>query len=187
MRTLIIDNHTRLRQDLEGLIPGDVTIRLRENYQPGEELEYDLVVLSGSNNGFPVQGHLEDLAPEVDLVLETTVPVIGICYGAQVIAAAYGGELDQLAEMHIGQAEVRVVADFWDSRKSFPVYEYHGWRVKNLPAEFEIIGRSDHAIEIFKHKEKYLWGLQFHPEHLRDVMLGDEIFQKIIHSIGLIQ
>ena len=63
------------------------------------------------------------------------------------------------------------------------VYESHNFRIKELPEDFIVLGKTDHAIEFFKHKEKPIYGLQFHPEAFVDITQGKELFREIINNL----
>ena len=79
---------------------------------------------------------------------------------------------------HKGMTSLRL-----ETGKDISVYESHCFRIKQLPDEFIVLGRTEHAIEFFKHKEKPLYGLQFHPEAFVDTTEGDELFMSILGDI----
>jgi len=99
------------------------------------------------------------------------VPVLGICYGEQAMAAQLGGEVEGGHHREFGRAEVEVVKDaalfegVWQKGSRYPVWMSHGDRVTRLPEGFEVIGVSNNApfAAIADEKRKF-YAVQFHPE-----------------------
>jgi len=110
-------------------------------------------------------------APRCDpVIFELGVPVLGICYGLQLITKMLGGRIDRLAHREFGPADVEILRArgvFASFRKGerVRVWMNHGDRVEELPDGFIPIGRSansPHAAAA--HEFKPIYGLQFHPE-----------------------
>ncbi|MFL6565065.1 MAG: glutamine-hydrolyzing GMP synthase, partial [Burkholderiales bacterium] len=99
------------------------------------------------------------------------VPVLGICYGEQAMAAQLGGEVEGGHHREFGRAEVEVVSDsplfegVWRKGERYPVWMSHGDRVTRLPAGFEVIGRSENApFAAVADETRHFYAVQFHPE-----------------------
>lgn len=184
MKILVVDNGTNLLKDLETLTHTQALVAYSNVTKEITE-GVDVVVLSGSTGTFPIMGNEDRLLREMELIRESTIPIIGICYGAQLIAHTFGSVLETMDEKHTGDVVVRPLIDdpIFAGRKEFHAYENHGWRIVSLPHDFETLAVSDHAIEVFRHKERPLWGIQFHPEHQTAIKEGDEIFRNIIQQI----
>jgi GMP synthase (glutamine-hydrolysing) len=85
-------------------------------------------------------------------------PVLGICFGAQLLAAALGGRVEATGRLHAGWGEIAdVAAPVWRG----PWVRWHGDHV-HLPPEAEILARADGTIQAFAWQRAV--GLQFHPE-----------------------
>lgn len=177
MRALIVDNGSKWTKQLSELIHGETTTVTTTTISTVDTESFDLIVLSGGSNVGCVTGN-DLLKGEFDLVKNSQAPIIGICYGAEVIAYGYGGTLEKMDRQHKGTTMLRL-----ETGKEIAVYESHCVRIKQLPDEFVVLGRTDHAIEFFKHKEKLLYGLQFHPEAFVDTTEGDELFRSILDDI----
>ncbi|MDR2064776.1 MAG: glutamine-hydrolyzing GMP synthase [Prevotellaceae bacterium] len=96
-------------------------------------------------------------------------PVLGICYGAQLISHNLGGKVEAAGTREYGRANLYTVdnsnALFKDIRKNSQVWMSHGDSITQIPDNFEIIASTDEvAVAAFQIKNEKTWGVQFHPE-----------------------
>lgn len=182
MKTLLVDNGSTLTEKLAKLSPGQEDIVSYSNI-PNDISNYSLIILSGSSL-FPIEGNEEKLAKEINLIQNIHVPLVGVCFGHELIAHAYGSPLTQMPQ-HVGMTEIWVTAPhpMFLSKEVFSVYENHQYGVTEVTEELEILARSDHAIAVLKHKTKPIYGLQFHPEHHTEQQFGDEVFLKLFDEL----
>ncbi len=122
--------------------------------------------------------------PEVLEWLRTgTPPVLGICYGMNVLNLAFGGSVDRAALKEFGPADVRIARVdplFAIGGRSTRVWMSHGDRVTALGAEFEALASSPNSpYAAFRHRERPIYGLQFHPEVTHSVD-GREILRNFV-------
>lgn len=124
------------------------------------------VILSGGPASVYAPG-----APSVDPgVLELGVPVLGICYGMQIITHLLGGEVARGQRREYGPASLEIleaVGPFRDLDISEPqkVWMSHGDRIERLPEGFAVLARSDNSpVAAMGHHGRRLYGVQFHPE-----------------------
>lgn len=96
-------------------------------------------------------------------LLESTVPVLGICAGMQVISLVFGGTVQEGTE--IGMTNIRVCSTgpILPDRDSFQAYELHS-RVCDPPPGWRTLAVSDTCIQAIRHPERLLFGVMFHPE-----------------------
>src|SRR5262245_13681445 len=109
------------------------------------------------------------LAPKA--IYDAGVPVLGICYGEQAMAAQLGGEVQGGHHREFGRAEVLVVEDsalfegVWKKGEKYPVWMSHGDRVTKLPAGFKVVGTSENApIAMIADEKRKFFATQFHLE-----------------------
>ena len=109
------------------------------------------------------------LAPKA--IYEAGVPVLGICYGEQAMAAQLGGKVEGGHHREFGRAEVEVVSDsplfegVWRKGEKYPVWMSHGDRVTVLPPAFRVLGTSPNApIAIIGDDGRKFYATQFHLE-----------------------
>jgi len=102
-------------------------------------------------------------------VLQSGQPVLGICYGMQLLAQEFGGEVDPSSRREYGPATVLVdaphVSLFRDLSPSLKVWMSHGDRVTHLPPSFAILAHSESSpVAAMGDPDRRIYGLQFHPE-----------------------
>lgn len=189
-RVLIVDNKSAhlaaLQEIVQEKISG-VTCHLEATRDvTTESIEWaDLVILSGGT-GLSIEKNPKTFQRLIEKVLVAQKPMIGICLGAQAIAVHYGAEL-----VDIGTRRVGNIAIYFDpeSAKSLAVkermivYEFHRWKFDSVQEPLVEAARSKDGIEVMRHRDQPIWGLQFHPEIRRRNNGGHSILENIIQSI----
>jgi GMP synthase (glutamine-hydrolysing) len=123
-------------------------------------------------------------------VLDLGIPVLGICYGLQLIAMQMGGRVAHSDRREYGPAEIEILKpdklfEGFDntSAEERRVWMSHGDRVETLPERFEILAKTANSpVCAVRHKEKPIWGLQFHPE-VHHTVRGKEILRNFLFVI----
>ncbi|MGD8236804.1 MAG: glutamine-hydrolyzing GMP synthase [Chromatiales bacterium] len=148
------------------------------------------IILSGGPE--TVTGDEAPSAP--DMVFELGVPVLGICYGMQTMAAQLGGEVVNSDKHEYGYARVRarghstLLREIEDhvSEEGYgllDVWMSHGDRVEQLPDGFMVICTTDDApIAGMADEERRFYGLQFHPE-VTHTTQGGRILERFLFEI----
>tara|TARA_B100001027_G_scaffold212803_1_gene182574 strand:+ start:198 stop:1724 length:1527 start_codon:yes stop_codon:yes gene_type:complete len=134
-----------------------------ENF-PKNILEFCAVILSGS----PFSVHSKS-APKIDISkIKGNLPILGICYGAQLLADSYGGKVKKSSSREYGRAKL-VIHDKNNLLEGFKnnsqVWMSHGDTINKLPIDSEkLASTEDVENAAFKFKHEYTFAIQFHPE-----------------------
>jgi GMP synthase (glutamine-hydrolysing) len=121
-------------------------------------------------------------------VLETGVPVLGICYGLQLLSYFLGGKVEPSSRREYGAATARLSGKGRQSvllkglPDSFAVWMSHGDHVTAAPSGFGVIAESENALGAVENTLKGWYGLQFHPE-VAHTPLGKEILSNFVKEI----
>jgi GMP synthase (glutamine-hydrolysing) len=144
------------------------------------------VIFSGGPASVLDQG--SPRAPQV--VFDSGLPILGICYGQQTLATQLGGTVEGGHAREFGRADVEILKSsplfdgFWEVGKRYPVWMSHGDRVTVAPEGFEIIGVSENApFAICVNEAKRYYTTMFHPEvvHTPD---GAKLLSNFVHKIA---
>ena len=123
------------------------------------------VVLSGSPHSVR-----EDFAPNLDLsTIKNKIPLLGICYGAQLLSHFYGGEVGKSNSREYGRANLNFVDSNDVLLKSISinsqVWMSHGDTILKIPTGYKVIASTqDVLIAAFSLEKEKIYGIQFHPE-----------------------
>ncbi len=125
-----------------------------------------------------------------DIIFESGVPLLGICYGEQAMCAQLGGRVEESDHREFGRAFLEIeddcalFKDIWAPGTRHQVWMSHGDRVTALPPGFKVVGTSSGApfAAIADDGRKY-YGVQFHPEvaHTPD---GAKLIANFVHEIA---
>lgn len=118
-------------------------------------------------------------------ILETNLPILGLCYGHQILAQLTNGKVEPATCREYGIAKVTIdkpvgVLDGLSEKEK--VWMSHGDTVCSLPVDFESLAHTENCpVAAFRHKQKPIYGLQWHPEVIHTEngarMLHNFIFQ----------
>jgi len=132
----------------------------------------------------------DDLAPLVEVIRETSAPLLGLCGGHQLIGLAFGAPSEPMGPLAAGETDphpdlatgmrkewgpyrVRLSAHdplFEGLGETAVVEQRHFWDLKSVPAGFVQVATSDACpIQAIRHQSRPLYGVQFHPERYSDV------------------
>lgn len=130
----------------------------------------------------------DDNAPrsEKPLVDESECPVLGICYGLQLMAHQLGGTVQPSSSREYGYARLTVVngetALFAGLPREMDVWLSHGDHVTKLPEGFHVTALTNDAVNAFENPARRIFGVQFHPE-VAHTPLGAQILRNFLFEI----
>ena len=126
------------------------------------------IILSGGPDSIHED---EDWVQLPEWVLRSSLPVLGICYGMQLLVKAFGGSISRGENREYGLAAAHITPEgladkvFHSDLANHQVWMSHGDSVTDLPKDFTVCALSDKGVVAgVSHKEKKILGLQFHPE-----------------------
>lgn len=139
------------------------------------------IILSGGPSSVYEPG-----APSVDRkIFDSGVPVLGICYGFQVMAHELGGDVDKAALGEYGKTEAvvdKAEGILSGSPAGQSTWMSHGVAVRKAPEGFTVLAHTEGApIAAMEDKSRKLYGVQWHPE-VRHTPLGQDLLENFLHQ-----
>ncbi|WP_028581896.1 glutamine-hydrolyzing GMP synthase [Desulfogranum japonicum] len=149
------------------------------------ELSPSGIILSGG----PASVYDDDAPISDPGIYDLGVPVLGICYGAQLMMTQQGGRVEQAEKREFGKADLQVdytaglFAGMETSPSHYQVWMSHGDRIEELAPGFEVTATSAHSpYAALRHAEKPFVAVQFHPE-VAHTLIGTDVLRNFIFGI----
>jgi GMP synthase (glutamine-hydrolysing) len=163
------ETRRNFRRELDAdLVEFDVTA----GQLPGD-FAFDGAVVTGSKSSvYDDEPWIDPLLKWLAAADDRDLPLLGVCFGHQALAAALGGRVEGMGEYEIGYRQVHRRPDgegddlIGDLGESFTVFTTHQDRVVELPPGATQLAENDYGIHAFRRGNA--WGVQFHPEYDRD-------------------
>lgn len=158
------------------MVPYDIS------YEEVVEKNPQGIILTGG----PASVHLEN-APACDpRIFAMNIPVLGICYGMQLLAQTMGGRVAGGQHREYGRAQLTVTRDdllFAGLQKDMQVWMSHGDAVHELPEGFVATAATANCtVAAMCHPDKKLYGVQFHPE-VKHTVYGMDILRNFLYGV----
>ena len=168
MAVLVVDNLSPFTEDILSCICQLDKPYLHKRFSEvsNEDLgQCDKVILSGRRK----------FSKEINAVNSSIIrycdysdkPLLGICYGAEIIALTLGGSIRRMQAHIQGTTEVLLSGQnpLTEGKKSISVYESHRYCIAKLPSKFKPLASSKYCqYELFSNNNGKMYGTQFHPE-----------------------
>ncbi len=142
------------------------------------------IVLSGGPKSV-----YDEEAPKSDPgIFDLDIPVLGICYGAQLMTMQTGGRVEKAQKREFGKAELIIknsegLFAGLEPAGANQVWMSHGDRIEELPAEFMVSAVSEHSPNAaIRHRNKPLAGVQFHPE-VAHTLIGNDVLRNFVFGM----
>jgi GMP synthase (glutamine-hydrolysing) len=124
--------------------------------------------------------------PDKGLLPSLDCPLLGICYGLQVLALDLGGDVESAPAREFGYARLRVTDSGSDLFKGLPpemdVWMSHGDHVTSVPSGFKVTALTEDALNALENTERGIFGVQFHPE-VAHTPFGAQVLRNFLFSI----
>ena len=155
-----------------------------------KEFEPQGIILSGG----PESANTDEAPKAPGFIYDSGVPILGICYGLQILAEKFGGRVEASAKSEFGFAQVsttgtnHLLDNIYDrvgveGDTHLDVWMSHGDKVTKVPPGFEVIAKTDSApIAAMSNDSKQIYGLQFHPE-VTHTLQGQKIIERFVKEI----
>ena len=125
-------------------------------------------------------------APKVDAeIFELGIPILGICYGAQLMSIMLGGHVQQANTREYGVIEIELGESpiFYGIDKKTECLMSHTDKIETVPAGFEISGRTLNCpVAAFQDTKRNFYGVQFHPE-VNHTPFGSQMLQNFLYRV----
>lgn len=182
---LLVDNGSNLTSALQKNLPASV-VTLHWNELQGHDLTHFRAMILSGGSLFEVEGHESLLQAEFQAVQCFAGPILGICYGMEVMVKAFGGTLEKMPVDHKGSIDISVIQSdpIFGLHNTFSVFEHHQWQMKDVPSDFSVLARSVHGPEAIRHCSRPIYGLQFHPEKIVEDGMGHTLIQNFLELSG---
>jgi GMP synthase (glutamine-hydrolysing) len=149
---------------------------------------HDGVVLSGSPDMLSDPKSWTKFSRETDAILDSEVPVLGVCYGHQLMAHAFGAQIikDDRHVLEMVETQVLEKDPLFDGLpRSLMLLESRQEVVRSLPEGFRLLARSRTSeIAAMKHRTRSLYGVQSHPERFtRENPEGNSIIRNFVNLL----
>ena len=136
-------------------------------------------------SGGPASVYDKDSPKAQPWVYESGLPILGICYGMQLLISQMGGVVQSSDKQEYGHATLSVDTNsklFSNVPITSNVWMSHGDQVVEIPSGFEILASTDNTNVAAVGSAKQMYGIQFHPE-VKHTLEGQKIIKNFIHEI----
>lgn len=151
------------------------------NIKEIENLKPKGIILSGGPNSVNIENTLKPSKK----IFALEIPILGICYGMQLLAKEFGGKVIKSNKKEFGDSKFMIkkkskLFKNIEINLNHKVWMSHADKVSNLPKNFSKIGESINSkIAAFENKNKNIFGIQFHPE-VTHTLLGKKVLKNFI-------
>jgi GMP synthase (glutamine-hydrolysing) len=174
---LVVDNGSIYTQKLinflhqknilfEKQFPQSLTLDLLSNY--------DSFILSGRRKN---EKKINEINSKIiKHCIKNNNKLLGICYGAEILALTLGGTIRKISSLQKGIESIQIVKKNSICTNVIDVFESHSYEISKLPSVLISLAKSENCKnEIIQYKEKLIFGTQFHPEMSSD---GNDLIEK---------
>lgn len=159
------------RGNFERSVDGSLEVYEVRNEDLPNILSHDGTIITGSVDAvYNNKEWISDLLDWTAEAIERNHPVLGICFGHQVVATVLGGTVDSMGEHEVGYRPVKRVGEsrlLEGIREEFMICHGHSDTVIEFPPEASLIAENDYGVQGIEQENAF--GIQAHPEYNRDM------------------
>ncbi len=135
---------------------------------------YNSIILSGRRKN---EKKINEINSKIIIYsIQNNLKLLGICYGAEILALTVGGTIRKIPSLQKGNEIINVFSKNLISSDSLNVFESHGFEISKLPDKLIPLAESKNCdYEIIQYEKKSIFGTQFHPEMSQD---GHDLIEK---------
>ena len=135
---------------------------------------YDSVILSGRRRN---EKKINEINSKIIAYsIKNNMKLLGICYGAEILALTLGGTIRKISSLQKGNEIIKIFKENPISSDSLDVFESHGFEISKLPSVLVPLADSKNCkYEIIQYEKRQIYGTQFHPEMSQD---GHNLIEK---------
>ena len=174
---LVVDNGSVYTKNLTDFLTEKnilFDIQTPNNLDLNSLSNYDSFILSGRRKNEKKINEINSKI--VNYSIKHNSKLLGICYGAEILALTLGGTIKKSSSLQKGEETVKIFKNNLIQNDSLLVFESHNFEISKLPNELTSIGESTNCkYEIIRHVSKPIFGTQFHPEMSLD---GNNLIEK---------
>lgn len=138
--------------------------------------KYSSIILSGRTKNIALMNAVNSKI--IKHAVLAKISLLGICYGAEILALTLGGTIKKMDKLYNGIQEIEVIKSNPLCENKIKIFESHSYLVSKLDSCFEQIAKSNYCkYEIFQYANHKIFGTQFHPEMSDD---GKILLEKFI-------
>ncbi len=135
---------------------------------------YNSIILSGRRKNEKKTNEINSKV--VTYSIKNNTRLLGICYGAEILALTLGGTIRKTLSLQKGSETIKIFKENPISNESLDAFESHRFEISKLPSELVPLAESKHCkYEIIQYEKKQIFGTQFHPEMSQD---GHDLIEK---------
>jgi len=135
---------------------------------------YDCFILSGRRKNEKKTNEINSKI--IKYSIQNNIKLLGICYGAEILALTLGGTIRKIPSLQKGSETIKILCNNPICSNSIQVFESHGFEISQLPDVLVSLAESNNCkYEIIQYEKKPIFGTQFHPEMSKD---GNNLIEK---------